>query len=151
VVIFAVPLIVTVAVVLPCTLSRLAAMVVVPPPCPVASPPDEIVATAVFDELHVALAVTFAVVLFAYVAVAVNCCVSPFAKLGFEGVTAIAVGVEETTVNVALPVCPLNAAEIVALPGETAVARPAEFTVATVVAEEVHVADPLTLPVEPSL
>ena len=60
---FAVPLNVTVAVVLPVTLPITAEIVVVPPPCPVPRPPDEIVATAVFDELHVTLDVTFAVVL----------------------------------------------------------------------------------------
>ena len=90
---FAVPLTVTVAVVLPVMLLIVAEIVVVPPPCPVARPPDEIVATGVFDELQVTLDVTFAVVLLLYVAVAVNCCVAPLAKLGSEGVTVMAVSV----------------------------------------------------------
>jgi hypothetical protein len=62
---FAVPLTVTVAVVLPFTLFKAAEIVVVPPPCAAAKPPDAIVATEVFDEVHVALDVTFAVVLLA--------------------------------------------------------------------------------------
>jgi hypothetical protein len=57
---FVLPLTVTVAVVLPVTLFVTAEIVVVPPPCPVARPPGEIVATEVFDELQVTLAVTFA-------------------------------------------------------------------------------------------
>jgi hypothetical protein len=57
-----VPLNVTVAVVLPVMPLINAEIVVVPPPCPVARPPVEIVATEVLDELHVALDVTFAVV-----------------------------------------------------------------------------------------
>lgn len=147
----AVPLTETVAVVLPFTLFKTAEMVVVPPPCPAARPPAAIVATDVFDELQVALEVTFAVVLLLYVAVAVNCCVDPFAKLGLEGVTVMAVSVAALTVKVALPDCPLSVAEIVAFPDESAVARPAALTVATVEFEEAHVADAVTLPVVPLL
>jgi hypothetical protein len=148
---FAVPVTVTVAVVLPVTLLIVAEIVDVPPPCPVDKPPDEIVATRVLEEPQVTLDVTFAVVLLLYVAVAVNCCVAPLAKLGLEGVTAIALSVGATTVSVALPACPLSVAEIVVFPGESAVARPAELTVATVVLVEAHVADAVTLPVEPLL
>ncbi len=148
---FVVPLTVTVAVALPFTPFNAAEIVVVPPPCPVASPPAEIVATGVFDELHVTLEVTFAVALLLYVAVAVNCCVDPLMKLGWEGVTAIEVGVGAVTVNVALPACPLSVAEIVVFPGESAVARPAELTVATVAFVDAHLADAVTLPVEPLL
>jgi hypothetical protein len=61
------------------------------------------------------------------------------------------VSVVATTVNVALPLVPLTVAEIVAPPAELPVARPAELTVAAVVFEEVHVADVVTLPVEPLL
>jgi hypothetical protein len=56
-----------------------------------------------------------------------------------------------TTVNVALPACPLSVAEIVAFPGDAAVARPAELTVATAALVEAHVADAVALPVEPLL
>jgi hypothetical protein len=61
------------------------------------------------------------------------------------------VSVAATTVNVALPLVPLTVAEIVALPPEPPVARPAELTVAAVVFEEAHVADVVTFPVEPLL
>ena len=61
------------------------------------------------------------------------------------------VGVDETTVNVALPICPLKVADIVVLPGESADDKPAELTVAAVVFEEAHVADVVTLPVVPLL
>jgi hypothetical protein len=55
------------------------------------------------------------------------------------------------TVSVAWAVTPLIAAEIVAEPAATALARPDAFTVATDVLEELHVALALTLPVLPSL
>jgi hypothetical protein len=55
------------------------------------------------------------------------------------------------TVNVALPLIPLIVAEIVVLPGESPVAKPAELTVAAVVFEDAHVADAVTLPVVPLL
>jgi hypothetical protein len=58
-----VPLNVTVAIVLPVMPLITAEIVVVPPPSPVARPAEEIVATPAFDELHVALDVTFAAVL----------------------------------------------------------------------------------------
>jgi hypothetical protein len=148
---FVVPLIVTAAEVLPFTPFSEAEIVVVPPPCPVASPPDEMVATAVIDELQIALDVTLAVVLLLYVPVAVNCCVDPFAKLGSEGVTVMEVSVGATTAKAAVPACPLSVAEIVVFPGESALARPAGLIVATVVFVAAHVADAVTLPVEPLL
>jgi hypothetical protein len=61
------------------------------------------------------------------------------------------VSVGATTVNVALPLVPLTVAEIVALPAELPVARAAELTVAAVAFEEAHVAEAVTLPVEPLL
>jgi hypothetical protein len=147
-----VPLRVTVAVVLPVLPFSAAEIVVVPPPCAVARPPDEIVATGVFEELQVTLDVTFAVVLLLYVPVAVNCCVVPLAKLGSEGVTVMPVSVGGATmVNVPLPACPLSVAEIVTFPGESPVASPDELTLATVPLLDAHVADAVTSPVEPLL
>jgi hypothetical protein len=61
------------------------------------------------------------------------------------------VSVGATTVNVALPLTPLNVAEIVAPPAELPVARPAALTVTAVVFEDAQVADAVTLPVVPSL
>ena len=56
-----------------------------------------------------------------------------------------------TTFKVALPLCPLNVAEIVALPDELPVARPADLIDDTVALVEAHVADAVTSPVEPLL
>jgi len=53
-------------------------MVLVPVPTAVAKPPLLIVATPVFDELHVTVEVMFVVLASLYVPVAVNCCVAPF-------------------------------------------------------------------------
>jgi hypothetical protein len=77
--------------------------------------------------------------------------VAPSAKLGPGGVTVMEVSVGATTVNVALPLVPPTVAEIVALPGESPVARPAELTVAAVAFEDAHVADAVTLLVVPLL
>jgi hypothetical protein len=150
---FAVPLTFTVAVVLPVTPLSVAEIVVVPPPCPAASPPDEMVATEVFDELQVALDVTLAVVLLLYVAVAVNCCVEPLAMLGAVGETEIEVTVKvaAVTVSVAVAVNPSAAALMVEVPAATAVARPVELTVAAVVFDDVHVTPEVSAPVVPLL
>ena len=150
---FAVPLTFTVAVVLPVTPLSVAEIVVVPPPCPVASPPDEMVATEVFDELQVTLDVTLAVVLLLYVAVAVNCCVEPLAMLGVVGETEIEVTVKvaAVTVSVAVAVNPSATALMVEVPAATAVARPVELTVAAVVFDEVHVTPEVSAPVVPLL
>ena len=72
-------------------------------------------------------------------------------KLGSEGVIVMEVSVGAATVSVALPLVPLTVAEIVALPIELPVARPAELTVAAFVLEEAHVAEVVTLPVDPLL
>ena len=76
---------------------------------------------------------------------------APLAKLGAGGVTVMEVSVGAITVSVVLPLVPLTVAEIVALPAESPVARPAELTVAAVVFVEAHVADIVTLPVVPLL
>jgi hypothetical protein len=132
----------------------MAEIVDVPPPCPVARPPDEIVATEIFDELQVALVVTFAVVLLLYVAVAVNCCVEPLAKLGSEGVTAMAVSVgavAAVTVSVDVPVNPSAVALMVVMPAATPVASPVELTVAAAAFDEVHATPEVSAPVVPLL
>jgi len=150
---FAVPLTVTVAVVLPFTLLSVAEIVVVPPPCPVARPADEIVATELFDDPQVTLDVTFAVVPLLYVAVAVNCCVEPLAKLGVAGETEIEVTVKvaAVTLSVAVAVNPSAAALMVDVPAATPVASPVELTVAAVVFDEVQVTPEVRAPVVPLL
>jgi hypothetical protein len=80
---------VTVSVVEPAMEDDVAVIVEVPTVVPVARPAAVMVAAAVFDELHVALAVRFCVVPSLKVPVAVNCCVAPFTTEGFVGVTAI--------------------------------------------------------------
>ena len=54
-----------------------AEMVLLPALTPLASPAELMVATAVFEEVHVTWLVMFCVLLFEYVPVAVNCCVAP--------------------------------------------------------------------------
>src|SRR6202163_3847378 len=142
---------VTVSVVLPVMLLEAAWIVVVPAPTAVAKPAALIVATVTAEELHVAVLVRFCVVPSLNVPVAVNCCVPPFVTEGFAGVTAIDTSVAAVTVSVVLPVMLLEAAWIVVEPVVTAVAKPAAFIVATVTAEELHVAVLLRFCVVPSL
>jgi hypothetical protein len=103
------------------------------------------------EELHVAVLVRFCVVPSLKVPVAVNCCVPPFGTDGFAGVTAMDTSVAAVTVSVVLPVMPLEAAWMVVDPVPTAVARPAVLIVATVTAEELHVAVLVRFCVVPSL
>ena len=83
----------TVSVVVPVIAPLTAEIVLEPAAIAVASPVALIVATAVFEEVHVTWLVMFCVVVFEYVPVAVNCCVAPVAIDGFVGVTAIEVNV----------------------------------------------------------
>ncbi len=79
----------TVRVVLPVTPAKLALISEVPWAAALASPPAVMVATAVFDESHVAELVRFWVLPSEYVPVAVNCCEVPLAIDGLAGLTAI--------------------------------------------------------------
>jgi hypothetical protein len=131
---------VTVSVVLPETVPEVAWMVVDPVPTALASPAVLIVATPAAEELHVAVLVRFCVLASVYVPVAVNCCVLPLAIDGFAGVTAIDTNVAAVTVNVVLPETVPEVAWMVVDPVPAALARPAALIVATVAAEELHVA-----------
>jgi hypothetical protein len=124
---------------------------VVPVPTAVARPAALIVATVTAEELHVAVLLRFCVVPSLKVPVAANCCVPPFETEGFAGVTAIDTSVAAVTVSVVLPVMLLEAAWIVVVPVPTAVAKPVALIVATVTAEELHVAVLLRFCVVPSL
>jgi hypothetical protein len=138
----------------PLTPFNAAVTLVDPDATAVASPELSIVATAGLATVHDAVEVTFAVVLLAYVAVAMNCCVLSKAKLAAFGVTAIEVsagGALAVTVSAAVPVTPLNAAAIVVDPAATAVASPATLMVAVAVLELVHVAVEVTFAVDASL
>jgi hypothetical protein len=128
-------------------------IVVVPAPIAVATPEALIVATAVFEEVQVVLAVTSPTEPSLYVAVAWYCCVAPTVTLRFAGLTAIeeTVAAFAVTVSDALPLTPLTTAVMVADPAATPFTRPFPSTVAT---EELEVAQPaaeLTSPVVPSL
>ena len=69
----------------------------------VAKPPAVMVATLVVSELQVTEPVRFWVLLSVKVPVAVNCCVSPLAIVGFAGVTAIESRVTALTVRFVVP------------------------------------------------
>jgi len=67
-----------------------------------------------------------------------------------SGVTNTEDKVAEVTVRVAVPVLPLKAAVMVAVPAATPVARPLLFTVATVALDELQVTNPVISRVVPS-
>ena len=82
---------------------------------------------------------------------AVNCCVAPTKRLGLDGVTAMEANVGAAlTVRVVLPATPASAAVRVAVPAETAVAKPLALMVAAAVLDEVQVAWLVTFCVLPS-
>src|SRR5438270_749135 len=112
---------------------KVALIVEVPVPTPVARPAVVMVATVVVAEAHVTELVRFCVELSVNVPVAVNCCVVPLATLGLAGVTAIEVNAAAVTVSTVEPVTPLKVALIVEVPVPTPVARPAVVMVATLV------------------
>jgi hypothetical protein len=105
----------------------------------VANPPAAIVATVVFDDVHVAVEVRSNVDLSLYVPVAVNCVRVPTGTEAFAGVTAIDSSTGAVTVRAAFPATPFIVAEIVVDPCFKVVADPPAI-VATVVSDEAHVA-----------
>jgi len=135
----------------PVVVLRVAVIVADPEATPVARPEELMVAMEVSEEFQVTDEVMSPVVLSAYVAVALNCCVLPAAKLAVGGVTEIEVTVFEVTVIPVDPVTPLRTALIVAVPVPAPVARPAALIVAIFVSDEDQVAVEVTLPVVPSL
>ena len=74
---------------------------------------------------------------------AVNCCGVPFGTDGFAGVTAIDTSTAAVTVSWVVPLTLPTAAWIVVGPCPTVVAAPVALIVATVVADELHVAVPV--------
>src|ERR1019366_7321438 len=106
----------------------------------VTNPPTEIVATAVFDDVHAAVAVRSCVDLSLYVPVAVNCVRVPRGTEAFAGVTAIDSSTGAVTVSAAFPATPFRVAEMVVDPCFKVVADPPAAIVATVVSDEAHVA-----------
>ena len=106
----------------------------------VTNPPAEIVATAVFDDVHVAVAVRSCVDLSLYVPVAANCVRVPTGTEAFAGVTAIDCSTGAVTVSAAVPTTLFTVAVIVVDPGVKVVADPPGAIVATDVLDEFHVA-----------
>jgi hypothetical protein len=142
----------TVSVVLAEIPFNVAPMLVIPAAAAVARPDKLIAAVAGVPELHVALVVTFCVLPSLYVPVAVNCRVAPVTSVGFAGVTAIDCSVAAVTVSVAeLLLTDPDVALIVVLPTPAPVAKPEALMVATVVADELHVAVLVRFCVLPSL
>ena len=94
---------VTVNVAVPLTPLRVAVTALEPAATAVAIPDELIVATAVFADVQLAVALTFAVEASLYVAVAVNCVVAPTAKLTVLGDGEIDVTVFCGVVNTELP------------------------------------------------
>jgi hypothetical protein len=133
--------VVTESVVDPVTLSSVAVIVDEPTPTPVAKPAVEMVATDEVEELQVTELVRFCGLPLLYVPVAVNCSVPPAEIDGFTGVTVIETRPVAETLRDAVPLILPDVAVMVALPLATPVARPEEFTVAMLVAEELQLAD----------
>lgn len=138
-------------VVLPLKLPTDAEMVDEPMPRAEARPPLEMVATAVFDEAHVATPVRFSVVPSVNVPVAVNGSVNPLATPGFDGVTAIEVITAGVTVSVVDPIWLPDVAMMVDEPSASDEARPPVEMPATAVFDDVHVTEFVRLDVVPSV
>ena len=117
---------VTVRVVEPFTLPKVALIVELPIPTPVAKPPVVIVATLVVSEFHVTVLVMSCVLESVYVPVAVNCCVKLLTIEGFTGVTLIETRVAAVTVRVVEPLTLPEVALIVDVPTPRPVAKPPE-------------------------
>jgi hypothetical protein len=130
-----------------------AVIVVEPLATAVASPVEATFATAIFEDVQAAVAVTSAVEPSLYVALAANCCVAPATMVAVAGDTVMAVSVfcAAATVRVALPVSPPIAAVTVVEPEATAVAMPDFVIVATFPSPSLQVAAVVTSEVEPSL
>lgn len=89
---------------------------------PTARPPLVTVATAAFDELHVTVLVTFAVVPSLLVKVAMNCCCPPAISEDVEGVTTSETGTAGLTTRFTEPLTEPELAEMVVFPGEILIA-----------------------------
>jgi hypothetical protein len=126
--------------------SLVAVIVAVPGATAVTNPVDDTVATAVLLEPHVTTrSVTTVPTLSLTVAVRAKVCVTSSALLDGATVT-LPTGIF-VTVIVEVPLFPSLAAVIVADPSPTPVTKPADVTVATVVAFEPHVtARPVSTP-----
>jgi hypothetical protein len=124
---------------------------VVPAPTADASPPDEIVATAGADDVHVTLVVIFRTEPSSYVPCATNCRVLPAAAEDPAGLIAIVCSFTAAPIVTRIVlVTPLYVHVIVVVPAATAVIMPLWLTVATDGSDDVHVAFDVTFSVCPS-
>jgi hypothetical protein len=122
-----------------------AVIVVVPVPAVLAKPVAFMVATFTLDEDQVTWPVRCSVEPSLKLPVAANCWNVPRAMSALLGVTASEVKVALVTVSDAVPTCPANSADTVAVPGATPIASPLDppelLTVATDAGDEVHDTD----------
>jgi hypothetical protein len=142
---------VTVSVVLPVKLPDVAEIVVVPTARVEARPLAAMVAVVVLDDAQVAVEVRFCVEPSVYVPVAVNCCPTPLATLGFAGATATETSTGGSTVSPVVPVTPPDIAEMVVVPAARVVARPVAAMVAAAGVDDAQVAVEVRFCVEPSV
>ena len=131
-------------------LPEVALIVAVPALRVVATPPEVIVATLEFDEVHVTEVVRFWVLPSVYIPVATYWTFAPTFTDWFDGVTTIDTKTAGPTVNVVLPVTPSELALIWTVPCAVPVANPPAVMVATSVFDETHVAELVTSNLDPS-
>ena len=136
----------TVSVVAPVTPAIVASIVVLPEARAVASPVALIDATVVFEEAQTTESVRLAVEPSVYVPVAVNCSVSPAARFGLAGLTAIDDTAAGATVSVVVPLTLPSVAVMVDEPVVIVVARPPVEIVATEVVADAQTTDPRGVP-----
>jgi hypothetical protein len=129
---------VTVRVVFPEIVPRVAVIVGIPAAAAVAKPVLSTVATDVRDELQMVCVVISKLVPSEYTPEALNCWVAPTRMLGLAGVTDKEARVAEVTVRVLLPEIVPEVAVMVAVPGAMALARPLLSTVAADVLDELQ-------------
>ena len=141
----------TVSVVEPTTLPSVAVIVVAPVASVEARPVVEIVAAAVFDDAQMTEPVRFCVVPSVKVPVAVNCWVSPLARLELAGVTAMEATTAGVTVSVVVPLTLPSVAMMVEEPVVSVEARPLLEIVTTVVFDDVQLTDAVRFAVVPSV
>lgn len=128
---------------LPVTPPNCAEITADPPATAVTSPALSTEATAAAEELQIALSVITCVVPSLRVAVATQLNKVLGAISAVAGVTEMEEIVAVDTLSGAEPVTPLKVAEMLAVPGLTAVAVAVASTVATAVLSEFHVASPV--------
>jgi hypothetical protein len=129
---------VTVSVVDPAIPPKLAVIVEIPTAKDVVRPVELHKATLEFEVFHVTAFVRSCVLPSEYVPVALNCSVSPRAKLGIVGLTAMDTSVAAETERFVVVEMSPEVALIVVTPVVTGVASPEELTVATPVLDEFH-------------